>query len=75
MAYYIPAKTKVRASGDKPMSFVRQRCALSPALLNNFVEWILHQAMQDYPWVHVVTNVPVSDIAPEQQLQEDARHA
>ncbi len=67
-AYHSLAKMKVRASGSDPMpleisSGVRQRCALSPNLFNYIIDWILGQALQDYPGVQVRANVHVSDLA------------
>ncbi len=44
-------------------SGVRQGCALSPALFNYIIDWILAQALQDYPRVQVGANVHVSDLA------------
>ncbi len=43
-------------------SGVRQGCALSPALFNYIIDWILGQALQDYPGVQVGANVHVSDL-------------
>ncbi len=63
-AYYSLAKMKVRASGSDSMpietrSGARQGCALSPTLFNNITDWILGQALQDYPWVQVGANAHV----------------
>ncbi len=44
-------------------SGVRQECALSPTLFNYIIDWILGQALQDYPGVQVGANVHVSDLA------------
>ncbi len=44
-------------------SGVRQGCALSPALFNYIIDWILGQVMQDYPGVQIGANVYVSDLA------------
>ncbi len=44
-------------------SGVRQVCALSPTLFNYIIDWILGQALQDYPGVQVGANVHVSDLA------------
>ncbi len=44
-------------------SGVRQRCALSPTLFNYIIDWVLGQAVQDYPGVQVGANVHVSDLA------------
>ncbi len=67
-AYYSSTKMKVRASGSDSMPFeirsgVRQGCALSPTLFNYIIDWILRQALQDYPGVQVGANVHVSDLA------------
>ncbi len=67
-AYYSSTKMKVRASGSDSMPFetrsgVRQGCALSHTLFNNIIDWILGQALQDYPGVQVGANVHVSDLA------------
>ncbi len=61
-AYYLSTKMKVRASGSDSMPFgvpsgVRQWCSLSPTLINNIIDWILRQALQDYPGVQVGANV------------------
>ncbi len=37
--------------------------ALSPTLFNNIIDWILGQALQDYPGVQVGANVHVSNLA------------
>ncbi len=57
-AYYSSTKMKVRASGSDSVpleirSGVRQGCALSPTFFNNIIDWILRQALQDYPRVKV----------------------
>ncbi len=57
-AYYSSTKMKVRASGSDSMPFeirsgVRQGCTLSPTLFNYIIDWILGQALQDYPGVQV----------------------
>ncbi len=44
-------------------SGVRQGCALSPTLFHYIIDWILGQALQDYPGVQVGANVHVSDLA------------
>ncbi len=44
-------------------SGVRQRCDLSPTLFNYILDWVLGQALQDYPGVQVGANVHVSDLA------------
>ncbi len=44
-------------------SGVRQGCALSPTLFNKIIDWILGQALQDYPGVQVGATVHVSDLA------------
>ncbi len=44
-------------------SGVRQGCALSPTLVNYKIDWILGQALQDYPGVQVGANVHVSNLA------------
>ncbi len=44
-------------------SGVRQGCALSLALFNYIINWILGQALQDYPGVQVGANVHVSALA------------
>ncbi len=67
-AYYESTKMMVRASGSESMPFeihsgVRQGCALSPILFDYIIEWILGQALQDYPGVQVGANVRVSDLA------------
>ncbi len=51
-------------------SGVRQGCAICPTLFNYIIDWILGQALQDYPVVQVGTNVHVSDMAydPQQYL-------
>ncbi len=59
---------KVRANGSDSMPFeirsgVRQGCALSPTLFNYIIDWILGQALQDYPGVQVGATVHVSDLA------------
>ncbi len=43
-------------------SGVRQGCALSATLFNYIIDWILHQALQDYPGVQVGANVRMSDL-------------
>ncbi len=58
---------KVRASGNESIpleirSGVRQGNALSPTLFNSIIDWILVQAVQDYPRVQVGANVHVSDL-------------
>ncbi len=67
-AYYSSTKMKVRASGSDSMPFeihsgVQQGCALSPTLFNYIIDWILRQALQDYPGIQVGANVRVSDLA------------
>ncbi len=67
-AYYSSTKMKVRASGSDSMPFkirfgVRQGCALSPTLFNNIIDWVLRQALQEYPGVQAGANVHVSDLA------------
>ncbi len=47
----------------KIRSGVRQGCALSPTLFNYIIDWILGQALQDYPAVQVGATVHVSDLA------------
>ncbi len=59
---------KVRASGSDSMPFeirsgVRHGGALSPTLYKYTLDWILGQALQDYPGVQVGANVHVSDLA------------
>ncbi len=59
---------KARASGGESTPFeirsgVRQGCALSPTLFNYIIDWILGQALQDYPGVHVGANVHESNLA------------
>ncbi len=59
---------KVRANGSNSMSFeirsgIRQGCALSPGLFNYINDWMLDQALQNYPGVQVGANVHVSDLA------------
>ncbi len=44
-------------------SSVRKGCALSPALFNNILDWILDPYLQDYPGVQVGAYVHVSDLA------------
>ncbi len=44
-------------------SGVRKGCALSPTLFNYKIDWILRQALQDYPGVQVGASVHVSDVA------------
>ncbi len=39
------------------------RSALSPTLFNYEIDWILGEALQHYPGVHVGANVHVSDLA------------
>ncbi len=41
----------------------RQCCALSSNLFNYIIDWILGQALQDYPGVQVGANAYVSDLA------------
>ncbi len=41
----------------------RQGCALSPTLFIYIIDWILRQALQDYPGIQVGANVHVSDLA------------
>ncbi len=63
-AYYASTKTKVRASGVDLMPFeIRQGCALSLTLVNYIIDWILGQALQDYPGVQAGANVHVPDFA------------
>ncbi len=67
-AYYSSTKMMVRASGSDSLPFefrsgVRQGCALSPTLFNYIIDWILGQALQDYPGVQVGANIHVSDLA------------
>ncbi len=67
-AYYAATKMKVRASGRDSMPFeihygVRQGCAISPTLFNYIIDWILRQALQDYPVAQVGANVHVSGLA------------
>ncbi len=67
-AYYSSTKMKIRASGSDSMPFeirsgVRQGCGLSPTLFNYIIDWILGQALQDYPGVQVGAKVHVSDLA------------
>ncbi len=66
--YYSWVEMNVRASVSESMPFeirsgVQQGCALSPTLFNYIIDWILDQALQDYPEVQVGTNVRVSDLA------------
>ncbi len=44
-------------------SGVRQGCALSPALFNYAINWIIGQALKDYPGFQVAVNVPVAYLA------------
>ncbi len=44
-------------------SGVRQVCTLSPTLLNYILDWILGQALQDYPGAPVGAYVRMSDLA------------
>ncbi len=44
-------------------SGVRQGCAISTSLFNYIIDWILGQALQNYPGVQVGANVHVSDLA------------
>ncbi len=67
-AHYSSTKIKVRATGSDSMSFeirsgVRQGCALSHTHFNYTIDWILGQALQDYPGVQVGANIYVSDLA------------
>ncbi len=67
-AYYSSTKMKARASGSDSMPFevrsgVRQGCALSPTLFTYIIDWILGQALQDYPGIQVGATVHVSDLA------------
>ncbi len=41
----------------------RHGCVLSPTLFNYVMDWILRQALQDYPGVQVGANVHVSELA------------
>ncbi len=55
-AYFVSTKMKVRASESYSMLFeirsgVRQGCALFPTRF--IIDWILGQALQDYPGVQV----------------------
>ncbi len=76
-------KVKVKASGSDSVPFeirsgVRQGCALSPTLFNCIIDWILGQALPDYPGVQVGANVHVSDLAyrnTQLKIQRDARPA
>ncbi len=47
----------------KIRSGVRKGCALSPTLFNDMIDWILDQALQDYPWAQVGANAHVFDLA------------
>ncbi len=38
-------------------------CSLLPSFFNNIIDWILGQALQDYPGVQVGANIHVSDLA------------
>ncbi len=49
--------------GVTQCSGVRQGCALSPTLFNYIIDWILGQALRDYPGVQVGATVHVSDLA------------
>ncbi len=56
--YYSSTKIYVRARGSDSVPFgfrtgVRQGCALSSTLFNDIIDWILRQALQDYPGVQV----------------------
>ncbi len=67
-AYSSSTKMKVRASRSDSMPFdirsgVRQGCALSPTLFNYIIDWILCQALQDYPGVQVGADIHVPDLA------------
>ncbi len=66
-AYYASTKIKVRASGSDYMPFeirsgVRQGCVLSPTILKFLVDWILGQALKDYPGVQVGANAHVTEL-------------
>ncbi len=66
-AYYASTKMKVKACGSDSLPFeirfdVRQGCALSPTLFNYIINWILGQALQDYPWAQVGANVHESNL-------------
>ncbi len=37
-------------------------CSLSPTLFNCIIDWILGQALRDYPGVQVGANVHLSDL-------------
>ncbi len=43
-------------------SGIRQGCALSLTLFNYIINWILGQALQDYPWAQVGANVHESNL-------------
>ncbi len=43
-------------------SGVRQKCALSHRIFNYIIDWILGQALQNYPGVQVGANVHLSDL-------------
>ncbi len=67
-AYYSSTKMKITASGSDSMPFeirsgVRQGCVVSPTLFNYIIDWILCQALQDYPGAQVGANVHVSGLA------------
>ncbi len=44
-------------------SGVLNGCGLSPTLFNYIIDWILDQALQDYPEIQVGANAHVSDLA------------
>ncbi len=56
-AYYSSIKMKLRASGCDSIPFeIRCGCALSPTLFNYVIDWIIRQALQDYPGVQFGAN-------------------
>ncbi len=66
-AYYSSTKMKIWACGSDSLSFkirsgVQQGCALSLTIFNYIIDWILGQALQDYPGIQVGAYVHVSDL-------------